>query len=240
MLRGGLYLPDSGCYQWWGQVPAYAILTMAPQSKIRILALSGLILCALTARAAAGTSTSPNAPMEAAKSAVDDLTEMFKVRQIAEADRQQKLRVIAARHFDFAEMAQSAIGHCRSRFTPAQKAEVIPLLTAFIEGLFLSRIESYSVLKIDQRFKSIQFVKQTSLGPDYAEVFSMVTFEDRENPIIVTYLMRRDANQWKIYDLKIDAISVLANYRGRFDRALNNGGYDGLIDLIRGPQQIAT
>jgi hypothetical protein len=58
--------------------------------------------------------------MGAAKSAVDDLTEMFKVRQIPEADRQQKLRVIAARHFDFAEMAQSAIGDYWSRFTPAE------------------------------------------------------------------------------------------------------------------------
>ncbi len=113
------------------------------------------------------------------------------------------------------------------------------MLTAFIEHSFLSQIESYSVQKIDQHFKSIQFVKQTSQGPDYAEVFSMVTFEDREDPISVTYLMRRQGNKWKIYDLKIAAISVLANYRGQFDRVLNKGGYDRLIDLIRGPQQIA-
>lgn len=209
-------------------------------SKIRILALSGLILCAFTARAAAGTSTSPNAPMGSAKSAVDDLTEMFKVRQIPEGDRQQKLHIIAASHFDFAAMAQSAIGDYWSRFTPAQKAEIIPLLTAFIEDSFLSGIESYSVLKIDQHFKSIQFVKQTSQGPDYAEVFSMVTFEDREDPISVTYLVRREGNKWKIYDLKIGSISILANYHNRFVRVLNNGGYDKLIDLIRGPQQIAT
>jgi phospholipid transport system substrate-binding protein len=178
--------------------------------------------------------------MGSAKSAVDDLTEMFKVRQIPEADRLQKLRVIAARHFDFAEMAQSAIGDYWSRFTPSQKAEIIPLLTAFIEDSFLSQIESYSVLKIDQHFKSIQFVKQTSQGPDYAEVFSMVTFEDGEDPISVSYLMRRDGNQWKIYDLKIASISIVANYRGQFNRVLNNGGYDRLIDLIRGPEQIAT
>jgi phospholipid transport system substrate-binding protein len=165
---------------------------------------------------------------------------MFKVRQIPEADRQQKLRVIAARHFDFAAMAQSAIGDYWSRFTPAQKAEIIPLLTAFIEDSFLSRIESYSVLKIDQHFKSIQFVKQTSRGPDYAEVFSMVTFEEREDPISLTYLMRRQGNKWKIYDLKIASISILANYHNQFVRVLNNGGYDKLIDLIRGPQQIAT
>jgi phospholipid transport system substrate-binding protein len=171
---------------------------------------------------------------------VDDLTVMFKDRQIPEADRQQKLRLIAARHFDFAEMAQSAIGDYWSRFTPAQKAEIIPLLTAFIEDSFLSRIESYSVLKIDQHFKSIQFVKQTSQGPDYAQVFSVATLEDLDNPIRMTYLMRRDGNKWKIYDLKIGSISILANYRNQFVRVLNNGGYEKLLDLISGPEQIAT
>ena len=165
---------------------------------------------------------------------------MFNVRQMPEAERRQKLRIIAARHFDFAEMAQSAIGDYWSRFTPAQKAEIIPLLTAFIEDAFLSRIESYSVLKIDQHLKSIQFVKQISQGPDYAQVFTMVTMEDLKDPTSVTYLMRRDRNKWKIYDLKIGSISILANYHNRFVRVLNNGGYDKLIDLIRGPQQIAT
>ena len=52
--------------------------------------------------------------------------------------------------------------------------------------------------------------------------------------------MRRDGNNWKIYDLRIDAISTLTNYRSQFDRALNRGGYEQLRDLIRGPQQIAT
>jgi phospholipid transport system substrate-binding protein len=173
---------------------------------------------------------------------VDDLTVMFEDRQIPEADRQQKLHVIAARHFDFAEMTQSAIGaHC-SKFTPAQKAEIMPLLTVFIEDAYVSLVESYSFVKINQHFKSsvIQFVKQTSQGPDFAEVSSTVTFGDRKDPINVTYLMRRDGNNWKIYDLRIDAISMLTNYRSQFNRALNRGGYEQLRNLIRGPQQVAT
>jgi phospholipid transport system substrate-binding protein len=212
------------------------------QSKIRIIALSGFILCALTVRAAADTSASPDAAMGSAKSMVDDLTVMFKNQLIPEADRPQKLRVIAARHFDFAEMTQSAIGDYWSKFTPAQKAEIMPLLTVFIEDAYVSLVESYSLVKINQLFKSsvIQFVKQTSQGPDFAEVSSTVTLGDRKDPISVTYLMRRDGNNWKIYDLRIDAISTLTNYRSQFDRALNRGGYEQLRDLIRGPQQIAT
>ena len=111
----------------------------------------------------------------------------------------------------------------------------MPLFTTFIEDAYLSRIESYSVEKINQQIQSsmIQFIKQTSDGPDYAEVFSTVVLQDRKNPIAVNYLMRHDGGEWKIYDITIDAISVIANYRNQFNRVLNNDGYDKLVSLLR-------
>jgi phospholipid transport system substrate-binding protein len=90
----------------------------------------------------------------------------------------------------------------------------------------------------------IQFVKETSNGPDYAEVYSTVVLKDRKDPIAVNYLMRNNAGEWKIYDITIDAISVIANYRNQFNRVLNNDGYDKLVSIIRqkiqGLQQQAT
>jgi phospholipid transport system substrate-binding protein len=90
----------------------------------------------------------------------------------------------------------------------------------------------------------IQFIKQTSDGPDYATVYSTVVLQDQKNPIAVNYLMRHDGNEWKIYDITIDAISVIANYRNQFNRVLNNDGYDKLVELLRqkiqGLQQQAT
>ena len=55
--------------------------------------------------------------------------------------------------------------------------------------------------------------------------------------------MRHDANEWKIYDITIDSISVIANYRNQFNRVLNSDGYDKLVSIIRqktqGLQQVA-
>ena len=122
----------------------------------------------------------------------------------------------------------------------------MPLFTTFIEDAYLSRIESYSVEKINQQIQSsmIQFIKQTSDGPGYAEVYSTVVLQDRKNPIAVNYLMSQDAGEWKIYDITIDAISVIANYRNHLNRVLNNDGYDKLVSLLRqkiqGLQQQAT
>jgi phospholipid transport system substrate-binding protein len=57
--------------------------------------------------------------------------------------------------------------------------------------------------------------------------------QDQKDPIPVNYMMRLDAGEWKIYDITIDAISVIANYRNQFNRVLNTDGYDKLVSLIR-------
>jgi phospholipid transport system substrate-binding protein len=207
--------------------------------KIPTVALGALLSFALAVSAPAQTpmpaSYSPNDATASVKSIIDQSIAVFKDQQISAADREQKLRAIAERHFDFTEMSQSAIGYHWKTLTPAQQSEFVPLFTTFIEDAYLSRIESYSVEKINQQIQSsmIQFTRQTSDGPDYAEVYSTVVLQDRKDPIPVNYLMRLDANEWKIYDITIDAISVIANYRNQFNRVLNNEGYDKLVSLIR-------
>ena len=217
--------------------------------NMRIFALGALILCAFAAPAAAqavaNASIAPADATGSVKAIIDQSIVVFKDQQISSAEREQRLRAIAESHFDFAEMSQSAIGYHWKTFTPAQKAEFVPLFTAFIEDAYLSRIESYSVEKINQQIKSsmIQFNRQTNDGLDYAEVFSTVVLQDQKDPIPVNYLMRRDADEWKIYDITIDAISVIANYRNQFNRVLNNDGYDKLVADIRqktaGLQQVS-
>jgi phospholipid transport system substrate-binding protein len=207
---------------------------------IRAVALGALILSAIAACAVAGAmadaSVAPDATASV-RSVIDQTFVIFKDSNIAPAERELKLRAIAERHFDFQEMAQSAIGYHWRALTPAQKTEFVPLFTAFIEDAYLSRIESYSVEKVNEQIKSstIQFTRQTidSDSPDYAEVYSTVVLQDQKDPIPVNYLMRREADEWKIYDITIDAISVIANYRNQFNRVLNNDGYDKLVSIIR-------
>ena len=200
--------------------------------KLRSIALGALFLfVAANARA----SVSPDDATGSVKSIIDQSIVVFKDGQLTPTAREQKLRAIAESHFDFAEMAQSAIGYHWKTLTPDQKSEFVPLFTAFIEDAYLSRIESYSVQKINEQIQSaaIQFTRQTTDGPDYAEVFSTVVLQDQKDPIPVNYLMRRDGDEWKIYDITIDSISVIANYRNQFNRVLNNDGYDKLVSIIR-------
>ncbi len=215
-----------------------------------IVAFGALLLFPLAApvraQAPMPVSVSSDDATASVKTIIDQSIVVFKDRQLSAPDREQKLRSIAESHFDFQEMAKSAIGYHWKTLTPAQQTEFVPLFTTFIEDAYLSRIESYSVEKINQQIQSsmIQFTKQTSTGPDYAEVFSTVVLQDRKDPIAVNYEMRHDGSEWKIYDITIDAISVIANYRNQFNRVLNSDGYDKLVSIIRqkiqGLQQQAT
>jgi phospholipid transport system substrate-binding protein len=207
--------------------------------NLRTLALGAILLFAFAGSAAAQTpvqsSASSGDATASVKMIIDQSIVVFKDQQISAPDREKKLRGIAESHFDFAEMSKSAIGYHWKTLTPAQQSEFVPLFTTFIEDAYLSRIESYSVEKINQQIQSsmIQFIKQTSDGPGYAEVYSTVVLQDRKNPIAVNYLMSQDGGEWKIYDITIDAISVIANYRNQFNRVLNNDGYDKLVSLLR-------
>lgn len=207
--------------------------------NLRTLALGAMLLFAFAGPA--GAQTPVQAPASSGdatasvKTIIDQSIVVFKDQQISAPAREKKLRGIAESHFDFAEMSKSAIGYHWKTLTPAQQSEFVPLFTTFIEDAYLSRIESYSVEKINQQIQSsmIQFIRQTSDGPGYAEVYSTVVLQDRKNPIAVNYLMSQDGSEWKIYDITIDAISVIANYRNQFNRVLNNDGYDKLVSLLR-------
>jgi phospholipid transport system substrate-binding protein len=189
--------------------------------------------------AAAAPSASDATPIAMVKAAIDEATAVFSNQQLSDAEREKQLRAIAARHFDFASMARSAVGYHWRSFTPEQRTQFVPLFTNFIEDVYLSRIESYSVEKVQRDIKSstIKFDSQRLDGTDYAQVFTTVKLPDRDNPLQVNYMLHRDAGQWRIYDISVNAISVIANYRNQFNRVLNSDGYDKLVSLLRQKSQ---
>jgi len=197
--------------------------------------LSAAMLMGIAARADAPAQD----PLASVKNVVDQATAVFKDQSVAPADREKKLRTIAESHFDFERMARSAVGLHWRDFSDQQRAEFVPLFTNFIEDVVLSRMRDYSVEKVQQTIQTlnIQFTKERLDSPDDAVVFSEITLPGRPNPIDVNYLMKRDGGEWKIYDITLDAISVIANYRNQFNRVLNDGGYDKLVSIMRQKQQ---
>ena len=195
-----------------------------------------IVLTVLMSAAVFAASANPTASVQAV---IDQAIAVFKDKAIAPADREKKLRAIAESHFDFERMARSAVGLHWREFSDPQRAEFVPIFTDFIEDVVLSRVEQYSVERIEQDIESslVHFTRESIDTPDNAIVYSDVTLANRAKPLQVNYLLKRDGDQWKIYDITIDAISVIANYRNQFNRVLNDGGYDKLVSIMRQKQQ---
>ncbi|MGH7918082.1 MAG: MlaC/ttg2D family ABC transporter substrate-binding protein, partial [Candidatus Binataceae bacterium] len=145
----------------------------------------------------------------------------------------------AAQHFDFEQMSRSVMGRHWKQLTPAQRAAFVPLFTDFIEDIYLSKLQDYNVQKVQHEIATVnvKFTKEITLAPGYVEVCSEVILSNNSSPVKVNYLMKRENNGWRVYDLTLDSISVVANYRNQFNRVINMEGYDKLVAELKAKQQ---
>jgi phospholipid transport system substrate-binding protein len=89
----------------------------------------------------------------------------------------------------------------------------------------LSGIENYSG-------QTVAFLRESQDGPGYSEVYTSIVQEDAQ-PISVNYRMKQTDSGWKVYDVLVDGISLVGNYRNQFNRVINDKGYEFLVDRIR-------
>lgn len=187
--------------------------------------------CIATSHAA----TSVSDPLIQVKREVQEVIAVFQDQAMTLPARREKLRQMSNQYFDFNDMASSALGYEWRKLTPTQRAEFVPVFATFIQDAYLSKLQDYSLQKIreEARTASINFTGEKFDGPDYAEVLSNIVLVDQKDPVHVNYLMHRTADGWRIYDLTILGISVIANYRNQFRRVINDRGYDQLVAELK-------
>jgi phospholipid transport system substrate-binding protein len=136
-------------------------------------------------------------------------------------------------------MSRSVLGYHWRTLTDEQRAQFVPIFTGFIEDAYLSKLQDYTVHQVQRELQTarIGYVRENFDGNDYAQVFTTVTLSDQAKPVEVDYYLVRTQGGWKVYDLSIESISVIANFRNQFNRVINNAGYDTLLADLRAKQQ---
>jgi phospholipid transport system substrate-binding protein len=167
-------------------------------------------------------------PMSVVRTTVNQALGVLRDTSTPLAQRQDKLRQIVAGTFDFTEMAKSALGYHWKQITPAQQQEFTSAFVAFIEDSYLSKINDY-------RGQQVTFGTVSNEGAQYAQVSTNIVQPSGE-AIHVNYRLLQEGGTWKIYDVTVDAISIIANYRNQFNRVMNNKGYDTLIADLKSKQ----
>jgi phospholipid transport system substrate-binding protein len=190
---------------------------------------------AVAPQAAIDAPTAANDPMGEVKGGVSDVMHVFEVPEMPLKVRRDKLRELGAKYFDFNSMARSVMGYHWRELSPAQRDEFVAVFTRFIEDAYLSKLQDYSVKKVADELPSvkIQFTRETFDGPEYAQVYSTVTLKEQKDPIDLNYLMHLADGKWKVYDVTVDAISLIGNYRNQINRVMNDAGYDKMVADLR-------
>src|SRR5277367_4427759 len=139
-------------------------------------------------------------PMSQVKNGVSDVIDVFKAPDTPLQVRREKLRQLGVKYFDFESMTRSVMGYHWRELSPAQQVEVVSLFTNFINDAYLSKLQEYSVKKVEDELPTvnIQFTRETFDGSDYAEVYSTITLKEQKDPIDLNYMMHLTDGQWKV------------------------------------------
>ena len=142
----------------------------------------------------------------------------------AKEARRSELRKAIFPRFDFEEMAKRSLGSEWRRRTPAEQEEFIRLFTELLKDSYVDSIESYRGNKVVYR--------RESQDGDYADVGTKV-INERGEEFTIDYRLNLQGSEWKVYDVIIENISIVNNYRSQFRRILGRSSFAQLLQTIR-------
>jgi len=193
---------------------------------MRLLSGLALLLCVAAVPVCAADVLAPDA---LAKSVTQDVLDAVRADKDLQSGNSQKvLQLVESKvlpHFDFARMTQLAMGRNWRQATPEQQK----VLTNEFRTLL---VRTYTAAFTQYRNQTVDY-KPVRLGPNDTDVIvKSVINQPGAQPIAVDYGMGKGAQGWKVYDVKIEGISLVENYRGTFNTEVQKGGVEGLIKAL--------
>ena len=142
-------------------------------------------------------------------------------------ERRVAVRKIANEIFDFGEIAKRSMARHWQPLTEAQRSEFVGLFADLLERSYISKIETYGGEKI-------QYTAERTEG-EYATVSTkIITKNGTEVP--VDYRMIKRADRWLVYDVSIEGVSLVSNYRTQFNKIIQTSSYNELVSKLRNKQ----
>lgn len=191
-----------------------------------------LIVCAaliggLQVNAAWAQTSDPKALVEQKVNKVMATLDEANAQGLTETQKIAKLEGIIYEVFDMTEMSKRALGPNYNKFSAAQQQEFAGLFATMLEDIYLGNIVSTYT---DQK---VVFGKTVTLKPNEAvEIQSEIVFGNgKKTPVF--YRLSNKTGQWLVYDVIIEGISFIKNYRDQFKDLLTKNTPDQLLDIMR-------
>ena len=138
--------------------------------------------------------------------------------------KQEKIRSISEKLFDFTELSKRSLGQNWNKLNADQQEEFIKLFKSLLETVYADKITSYT----DER---IIFKEEIALSEKTVEVPTAIVTKTSEIPI--NYRLLQEKGRWKVYDVVIEGVSLVNNYRTQFREILANKTPETLLDILR-------
>jgi phospholipid transport system substrate-binding protein len=190
--------------------------------RLLVLNLLLLILIALPLNLYAGP------PTDAVKGEVDKIISKLRDPVFKQKSKEEKIagiREIINQIFDWNELSKRTLGRNWKKFNDAQKKEFTDLFSSLLEGVYADRLLAYSDEKVI-------FDKETELRKGQFEVQSYIATSDGKK-IPLYYRMVEKQGKWRVYDVVIEGVSMVKNYRSQFREILSKKQPEDLLKTLR-------
>jgi len=172
-----------------------------------------------------GTSEDSSA-IDQVSATVDSILEILNEENVFQEkwpEKKEEIVVFIKERFDFRELSKRALGKHWKKISLQEQDNFITLFQDVLQNTYIDRLKSYSNEKI-------VFHKQVTKG-DKALVYCAFLRQDQE--IAMRYRARRSNESWLVYDIIIEGVSLVSNYRKQFNQIIRKDKYDGLIAKMK-------
>ena len=167
-------------------------------------------------------------PTDQVKQTVDAVIQILNNKELKKPakveERRAKIRETVEKRFDFEEMAKRSLAlHWKDR-TPQEKKEFTSLFSDLLEDTYIKKIERYEDEKV-------VYTDEKTEG-SYATVKTRVV-TTKEIEIPVDYKIFKKGQKWEVYDIVIEGVSLVNNYRTQFNQIIRSGSYEDLVKKLK-------
>jgi phospholipid transport system substrate-binding protein len=188
-------------------------------------------LAALLALALLGGPAYASAPTDQLKDATDRVLKTLQDAELRKPEkmdeRRKQIRAIANEIFDWRETGKRALGRNAQGCNAQQREEFSQLFADLIERSYVGKLELYSG-------ERIVYAAETVEGDQATVRTKLVTKSGTEIPI--DYRMQKEGDRWRVYDVTIEGVSLVGNYRGQFNRIILQSNCGELVRKLKTKQ----
>jgi phospholipid transport system substrate-binding protein len=178
----------------------------------------------LLASAGVGWAASPTETVQTAIQRVFDESGAGKARAVSIEERRVHIRLAAESLFDFRDMARRSLGSRFEELSPADQSEFVRLFTNLIALSYMGKVEAYAG-------EPIQYLGERVDGTDASVQSRLVTAKGSQ--VDVAYRLHQIGDRWSVYDVSVDGVSLVDNYRMQFGRMIQRTSFAELLKTLR-------